>query len=366
MKARILSFLSAGVLLCAVPASAQSGAADAGPVSRFGVAFRAGFNVTASFKNLGGYGPTGSPGTTNGLSQDRFYDDGYVRIDSSTNANHLTWFWGYQHGEALPGEPVDPLSQVRRTGPTTGSVLMHSTYSAADVASRDRDGDPQCGIEFTYNLEWRAPAINGFWGLEAAFNYMDLEIVDARPLIGNTSLIEDAFPFTDISLLPQATPGTPYTGQFEVAGASLGDVPARTITTTPGGVSITGNRRIDGSVYGFRLGPTVRFPIGESVSVALGGGLAFAHVDSRFSFLETVTLTGVGSTTTSGRDSRDEFLVGGYVGGSVIVDWNDKWSFFAGTQFQSLGSYSHHSGAKIATVDLGQTIFVTAGIHYSF
>ena len=66
MKARILFLLSAGVLLCAAPASAQSGAADAGPVSRFGVAFRAGFNITASFKNLGGYGPTGSPGTTNG------------------------------------------------------------------------------------------------------------------------------------------------------------------------------------------------------------------------------------------------------------------------------------------------------------
>src|SRR5262245_15042703 len=107
------------------------------PLNRFGLSYRAGFNITAKFKNLAGFSRLNNPGPATG-GADHFYDDGYNRVDSSGNANGLTWFWGYQNASQVPGD---------------GFLYMHSVSSAQASASKDKDGDPQHGLELTYNRQ---------------------------------------------------------------------------------------------------------------------------------------------------------------------------------------------------------------------
>src|ERR1043166_1093462 len=56
--------------------------------NRFGVSYRAGYNITARFKNAG-RGGVGSAGPATGGAVDRNYDDGNNRIDKNGNNDNL-------------------------------------------------------------------------------------------------------------------------------------------------------------------------------------------------------------------------------------------------------------------------------------
>src|SRR5580692_989632 len=110
----------AGVLLPVSAAFAQLNDDTDRPTQRFGLSYRAGFNITADFRNLGGFPASSSPGPATGGGIDRIYDDGYVRVDSSGNAGGQTWFWGYKNASQIPGNDT---------------VVMHSTLSEPDASS---------------------------------------------------------------------------------------------------------------------------------------------------------------------------------------------------------------------------------------
>src|SRR5262245_52058507 len=63
--------------------------------NRFGIGYMTGFNFKAQFKGIGRFAPAADPGPDTGSQEDRFYDDGYNRLDSSGNAGAMTWYWGY-------------------------------------------------------------------------------------------------------------------------------------------------------------------------------------------------------------------------------------------------------------------------------
>src|SRR5882672_3916430 len=143
---------------------------------RYSLGFRMGFNITADFKNLGAFTPQGhlvpipgqgsvaQPGNPNGDAVgNRTYQDGYVWVDSSGNALGYSRYWGY-----------DNLSQVNLRA---GTISMH-TSSSPGTDSNDRSGDPQLGLEFTYNRRL-GNSEKWSWGFEAAFNYMNVSIHDS-------------------------------------------------------------------------------------------------------------------------------------------------------------------------------------------
>src|SRR2546423_15594441 len=59
-------------------------------LNRFGLSYRMGFNISAKFKNLGGYPILSNPGLTPD-GQPWNYDNGYVLEDKQGNASSLTW-----------------------------------------------------------------------------------------------------------------------------------------------------------------------------------------------------------------------------------------------------------------------------------
>jgi hypothetical protein len=323
-------------------------------LNRVGLSYRAGFNIKASFKNLGGFTAGSVPQTT--PDGDTYnYDDGYNLTDSSGNALGLTTYFGYQNAGQIQGG---------------GTQLVLSRSSAAgNASSKDVSDDPHHGVELTYAREIRR-GDNYRWGVEGALNWLPVGISDRRALNGSVTTLRDAFtiPFQPMTMTPITLPAAPYEGPFlgNMSTPSIGATPTPLAPiTTAGASAISGRREMDADVFGLRLGPYVEFPLGERCAVSLSGGLAVLAVNSDFSFRESVTV-GASTVNSRGAGSDSDVLVGGYVGAQFTYALNDRWGLFAGAQFQGAGKFSQKVGGRKAELDFGQSIFVTLGASYSF
>lgn len=313
------------------------------PKNKFGLSYRAGFGVSARFKNLGGYTAASNPGAAI-AGIDHTYDDGYNRVDTSGPESTTTWYWGYENASQMPGD---------------GTVVMNSTSAAPGVSSRESD-DPQHGFELTYNRElghfekWR-------WGIEGALNYTAVDIQDNQPRSGSAIRISDAYALTG-----PFPPGAPYQGTEAGPGYLIGTTPTRTITTIAGGSAITGNRQFDANIFGLRVGPYLELPLDDRWSLTFNGGFTFLSVNSNFKFRETVSVAGLPDQTRSGSGSNADFLPGGYFGGNCSYELRENVNLFAGAQFQAAGNYSHRERGKEVEMDLGKSVFINVGVGFSF
>jgi len=351
---------------------------------RYGLSFRMGYNIKASFKNVGGFPAMGhlvpraeanpqlpppgplQPGNPEGDEfGNRTYDDGYVWRDNTGNAMGFSHYWGYD-------------SKPLQYDATLGTIAMHSA-SSPGVNSNDREDDPQLGLEFTYNRElghgkgWRL-------GVEAAFNYTDVSIHNNRPLSGSGTLTENTFlvPPTfdpDLGIVPGDPPGAPpsYYGTYYPNPNGSPVLVATPLGTnyTSFSTQINGSRHFDADLFGWRIGPYAEFLLGSRVSVCLNGGLALVVVSSDFSYRETVSYdTGIGTGTisrpSSGSGSDTGFQVGGYAGSTLNVALSEKWGAFAGVEYQNVGDYTHKENNQKAVLDLGSTVFISVGVSCSF
>ncbi len=328
------------------------------PLNRFGLSYRIGFNISARFRNLGGFPALSNPGTTpNGDPWN--YDNGYVFEDIQGNNSALTWYWGYN------GQP-SKAAQV----PGDGFLHLSRSTSASDVSSGAHRDDPQQpGFELTYNRELGRSGKRS-WGIEGALNYLNVSISDNQTLLGTVTVQTDAYALNGV-----VPPDPPYFGTFEGPVPNGPNRPVisqdptpgqGTLTTAPGGASIAGERKLEANVYGLRVGPYLDLPISTKLSAGLSGGLALAYLNSKFTFSETVTIPGVGSVPRSGSNSHTELLVGGYAAGTLAYSFSKAWSASVGAQYQILGRSSQTVNGKIAELDLRNSIFVTVGIGYSF
>jgi hypothetical protein len=315
--------------------------------------YRSSFNIEARFNApalefaspppLSGSGVTGNPVA-------REYEDGFVRVDSTGNAGGYTWYWAY--GSA------DQLQEVGLE--SGGTLLMHQTVSASGPGDFKQTDDPQHGFEIVYQRElgWNEKSRVGF---ELAFNYTRMDIKASRNLAAQLTRIVDAYSLEGIT-----PPLAPYAGTYSGPGPLLGDRPTRTTETVEGG-RIANSREIDGALYGLRLGPYFEFPLCGGVSFLVLGGFAGGFLDADFSYRDTISLTSSQPVLfQSGSASRSEFLAGAYAGGMVNVALSDTWNVFVGAQWQYLKDWTQQVGNRKATLDLSNTVFVSAGLAWSF
>ncbi|HTD67738.1 MAG TPA: hypothetical protein VK846_14525, partial [Candidatus Limnocylindria bacterium] len=262
--------------------------------NRFGMSYRAAFNITAKFKNVGNVRtPNGGPGPGDDVSpgQDRTYDDGYNRVDATGNGGGHTWFWAYKNPSQIVGD----------------TVVMHST-TVRGINSKTIDSDPEHGFELTYNRELgrTGKSKNLPWGLEGGLGWTDIDIRDHRRLSGTTSTINDAYnlegvdPSRNIIEEGGTTPapftegGSPFApGTFGGPGALAGDAPDRTITS--GTAQVRGARHFDANFFSLRVGPYLEIPIDDRWSFSVSAGAAVGWIDGEFSFNQVRT-TGSGAS----------------------------------------------------------------------
>jgi opacity protein-like surface antigen len=324
-------------MVCLLFCSGILAAGDSRPLNRFSLGPRFALNINADFSNLGGVAPR------NG-SQPGIYDDGYNLIDSSGSADGTTWNWGYDRPEQYADDAIR---------------LSQSSSPGALTAPKAGD-DPHHGLELGYARElaqWGPTR----WGLEAAFGYTAIRIRDTRALADDVVRVSDSFALDGV--IP---PLAPYRGTFEGPGPLLSTVPSSQTSFEAGAALVEGSRTLDTDLYAWRLGPYVELPLVDPVSLWIGGGLALAYLDSRFAYTETVSMPDVDSIRRDGSQSKDGWLVGGYAAAGVAVALDANWSVFAAAQYQNLGRFSQETDGKRARLDLGQAIFVHAGLSVHF
>jgi hypothetical protein len=73
-----------------------------------------------------------------------------------------------------------------------------------------------------------------------------------------------------------------------------------------------------------------------------------------------------GAQTNTGSGSQSDWLVGGYVSGTIAYSFAKNWAAVVGGQFIDLGQYHHSVNDKQAVLDLRSSVFVTLGVTYSF
>jgi hypothetical protein len=314
------------------------------------VSARLGFNISANFKGFSTLPLFASSRVTS--HGDRYnYDDGYVLSDISGNAGGQTWYWGYDD------------SSSQRSGNTV--LLGRSTVSGGS-ASQSLDSDPSLGAELVYRRQ--LGATDRFtYGLEAAANFQDLSFSGNFSDSASVSRRTDAYPFTPGTQPPMATPAAPYQGSFTGPGFVIGDKPvSSTSALISNDATVSGHRRLDADLWGFRLGPYLELPLSERVNVSLSAGAALGLLDSDVSWTQTVSIPGGATGTTAGSGHDFDALFGGYVAANVSWRFSERWSLVGGAQFQALTDYEHSFAGQNVGVTLSSSFFLTLGIGYEF
>ncbi|PWU12918.1 MAG: hypothetical protein C5B50_20400 [Verrucomicrobia bacterium] len=368
---RILIALCTGSFACAQVIPPPE-APDVGPIvtlqpprdellNKIGLSYQLGLNISVDFRRLGGRSPAAIPLV--GTAVNRNYDDGYNLIDFDHN-NHGgyigTWNWGNYSPNSIQNQ----------------ELVLQNYASLGNLSSNDRTDDPHNGFELNYSRQlykgngWRA-------GVQAAFAYQRIEITDSRSFSTTAYRTNDFFPLNGVTLDNKA-----YTNDFVGPGPVIASQPGyyypptRTVDVLPGAASVTGHRELDANVFLFRFGPYFEVPITEKLSGILSGGLTIGVGDTDLRFRENVTITDPAylvsgqpltvSTSRVGSGSQDDFLVGGYVGGSLSYAVSERVSVVAGAMFQAAGQAVNDTNHKEAVLKLGESILVSIGATYSF
>jgi hypothetical protein len=345
----------AAAVLAALPlashaADACCSDADAQSLNSFSFSARLGFNVSARFRNPGQISFNSNRTTPHG---DKYnYDDGYVLTDSSGNQGDLTSYWGYDN------------SSRQISGNT---ILMHKTTSASGLSSPWMDADnPAFGGELVYRrqLGLLSKSHDIRWGLELAGNFLNTSVNDHRSYAGNVTQRTDAYPFTPGTTPPEATPGSPFQGSFGGGNFLIGATPESS-TFSSAAATVSGSRKIDADMFGFRLGPYVEFPVATNLNLSLSGGFAGALVDVDASWNETVVV-GSSQFPFAGHGHDNEFRLGAYLAANAEYRFSQDWSVVGGAQYQSLANYEGTISGRKVEMDLRNNIFVTLGVSYKF
>jgi hypothetical protein len=318
--------------------------------SRIGLSYLMGLNITVDFKRLGGLALS-DPGSSTGAAVNRNYDNGYNRVDVSTNAGGLTWYWGYQNPNSAAGDNL--------------SLQSYSTLPTAHA--NNQTDDPQNGVEVFYQRElfrdkrWRL-------GATAAFGYTYVSVQDSQTLKNTSYRTNDTYALGGV--IP---PLAPYNGTFQGPGALISSQPSsRSTDVLVSSATVAGYRSLDSDVFTIRLGPYCEVPVYKRLSLMLEGGLTLAIADTKFHYNETVTISdpsndiNLVSSKRRGTDSQTDFLVGAYAGGSLEFALTKQLSLIAGAHYQTTGQAINHLGKKESVLDFGSSIIVSVGAIYSF
>jgi hypothetical protein len=315
----------------------------------------AAFNVSAKFHGQPGgqnfQNPQGQSGTT-------YFDNGYVGPDVSGDAS-LTTFWGYNRAD----QPII-------AGGNVIGINYERTTVAPDSTSPRLDADPSPSGEI---LVRRRIANSGWvtFGVEFGVSYTRFDLDDNSPYSTDGQRTSYSFSLpspVDADLFPPIG----YQGPFNGLGPnlSLGQTTGQTLTV-PDAVAVSGTRRVEVDIFGFRLGPYLEFPFNDRFAASMSGGAVVALISDQVTWngnvsVNSATDNGYWSGQTSAKGSHCGAAYGYFVSADVSYSVSEDWSTVAGCRLQGLSTYKHKIGEGEMRLDLGQSFIVSLAVRYSF
>jgi hypothetical protein len=341
-------FASAGDL----PSSKAAAIESPPPESRwrFGVSFAPLLNVKAGFSGLGAF-RNPLPILPVGGGQNYEYDDGYVRVDDSGNNGGVTNYWGY-----------DNASQYDAGSNTLSFNLTNSLQSGR--AGETEEASP--GFEVFGYLDMGDIAdLAGRqvrWGFKGGLHYANVSVGGKGSLTSDIIRVTDSFDTTGITLFP--SPG--YQGTPGGNGPIIGDSPDRTVTVIADGATVTGGRELDVDMVSFSAGPYLEIPVVESFSIFAEAGVSVSVARGNYEFDSTTTITGVGTQTSSGDETRTVILPGVYAGFSAIWQLTDRFGLHGSARYQYIDSFSVNANGSEASLDFDGSAIVSLGCVWTY
>jgi hypothetical protein len=162
-----------------------------------------GLNMHADFKMNGQFYVSGaSQAGPSGVSgANHTYDDGYVRVDNTGNAQGYTSYWGYQND-----------SQYNAINQT---LTFHGATSFDLTASEHENADPQAGLDLVYGGKlMKSGDALVLW--EFGFMWMPVEVKDGTPLSSVFTRTVHSFDTGGI-----VVPVAPYNGGASGVGPTI-------------------------------------------------------------------------------------------------------------------------------------------------
>ena len=304
------------------------------------------FNVKASFSDSGTFTlPQGATGATGTPGVDHVYDDGYVKVDATGNAQGYTSFWGYQSASQY-----DAGSQT---------LTFHSATSYTGSSSSDKNAGPFVGVEAAYGTDlFNWDTVHLGWEVGAGLTPILIHDSLSTPVTVNQSL----FSFNTGGIV---MPTAPYNGGSSGLGPTIHDVATAQGNVVSAG-TITGTRSLDVVLYTAKLGPTLYWDATRYVGFRAAGGPVVGLVSGNYKFDEKITSAGGAVASSAGEIGMSKAVYGGYVEGAVLVHLIDNGDIYLSGQFMPLGSTSVSGGGRSAKLDLSGAYQIAAGFSWPF
>lgn len=305
-------------------------------------------NSKVNFRQLGAHTSPALPGPSTGGAVDRTYDDGFNRLDALGNPDNTTTYWGYQSDSQLGPDGL----RLRQGG-------------AAGNLGYDDVGDfvtPSANLEYRGSL---GTAGSGDWGILLSIGYQPIDADTRANVSTDATLLEDRFNLA--GNLPGDLPAAPYSGLFESeTGPRIGTVPARTVSTVPGGRLLSGSWELSTDIIPVTGGLYFESQIAGRLNAVASAGILAAFVSGDFKYRETSTIAGDLPLTTSGDDSKSDVLLGGFV--QLGLDWAlwEKVSLVTSARWQPTQSFSQTVDGREAEIEFSTAFAVHAGFSVRF
>ncbi|MEJ0088904.1 MAG: hypothetical protein WDM80_04005 [Limisphaerales bacterium] len=304
----------------------------------------AGMNISANFSMSGKFAISGNNAGAG------VYDDGYVLVDRTGNADGYTSYWGYNNASQY-----DPAG-VSAHGP--GTLSMHNSTSFSATGNSTENGGPFPGFDMVYgdNLwYWKHARV----GWELGFSLLPVNIKDSSPM--SASVTQNTYVFgTDGIIVPQA----PFSGGPSGQGPIIYGTPDSTSSTLANG-SVNGDRTLDVMIYTIRFGPSFYWDLNEYFGFSLGAGPAVGIVSGNYSYNENIIAGGLSSHNTGSFSSTD-LVFGGYVNGTFMYHILNDADLYLSAQYMPMGSVSFSDAGRESKLNLGGQVYISAGISWPF
>jgi len=310
----------------------------------FRVGMLVGMNIKADFSMTGQAFPVSGSNPGGAGGGDHFYDDGYVRVDDTGNAQGYTSFWGYNNAGQLNGQ----------------TLTFHSSKSFGASGSAEGNDSPYFGLDLAYGGQlgnWGTTRI----GWEFGFGFLPISIEEKQEK--PAQIIRGVHTFDTGGIV---VPNALYNGGPSGIGPTIQDnaVPQNDETISSGGI-LAGSRTLDVTLYVARLGPMFHWELHRQWAASVGIGPAVGYVEGNLKFDEML-LSGSGSGRNTGKVEGSGFVYGGYVNATVMFHAVQGGDVYVGVQYMPLGSMSITGAGREAKLNLSGGIYFSAGFNWPF